>query len=119
MVIRLALTVLLLGMAHFALAAPPENADPALAPFFQSLKQPDNGIGCCSVADCRHPESRQVADGYEVFIDEKTFGLGAPNVWLPVPAKKILQRADNPTGRPVTCWSPGIGIMCFVRGIET
>ena len=44
-------------------AAPPENADPNLAPWFESLKQPGSGVSCCSIADCRPVEYRLVADG--------------------------------------------------------
>ena len=108
---------LLLAMATAALlsasrieAAPPENADPALAPWFQSLLQPRTGVSCCSISDCRPADSR-VRDGrYEVFIDDR---------WMPVPPEKVLERKDNPTGRPIVCYTPQAGIMCFVRGIET
>jgi hypothetical protein len=39
--------------------------------------------------------------------------------WFPVPADKILQRTDNPTGRAVVCWTPQRGIVCFVRATES
>ena len=93
-----------------ASAAPPENADPALAPWFQSLRQPETGMSCCDIADCRPTEYRTVGDAYEVWID---------NRWMTVPPRRILQRADNPVGRAVVCWTPQRGIMCFVRGTET
>jgi hypothetical protein len=104
-----ALTVATLLAATPLQAAPPENADPALAPWFQSLRQPETGISCCSIADCRPTEYRTVDDGYEVWVN---------NQWLPVPPRTILQRADNPVGRAVVCWTPQRGIMCFVRGTE-
>ena len=91
-------------------AAPPENADPALAPWFQSLRQPETGMSCCDIADCRPTEYRTVGDQYEVWIEDQ---------WLPVPPRKILQRADNPVGRGIVCWTKQRGIMCFVRGTET
>jgi hypothetical protein len=93
-----------------AQAAPPENADPALAPWFQSLRQPETGMSCCDIADCRPTEYRTVGDSYEAWVDNK---------WMPVPARRVLQRADNPVGRAVVCWTPQRGIMCFVRGTET
>jgi hypothetical protein len=37
---------------------------------------------------------------------------------MTVPPRRILQRADNPVGRAVVCWTPQRGIMCFVRGTE-
>ncbi|MBV8652152.1 MAG: hypothetical protein JO255_11840 [Alphaproteobacteria bacterium] len=91
-------------------AAPPENADPALAPWFQSLQQPGSGRSCCSIADCRPTEYRTVGDHYEVLIENK---------WVFVPPDKVLQRTDNPLGRAVVCWRRSIGIMCFVRASET
>ena len=90
-------------------AAPPPNADPALAPWFQSLRQPETGMSCCDIADCRPTEYRTVGDSYEVWVD---------NQWMTVPPRRILQRADNPVGRAVVCWTPQRGIMCFVRGTE-
>ncbi len=103
------ITAALLAAAP-APAAPPENADPALAPWFQSLRQPETGISCCDVADCRPTEYRTVGDAYEVWVDDR---------WMTVPPRRILQRADNPIGRAVVCWTPQRGIMCFVRGTET
>ena len=92
-----------------AYAAPPEHVDYALAPWFQSLRQPGSGASCCSIADCRTTDYRTDGDGYEALID---------NRWMVVPADKILQRTDNPTGRAVVCWTPQRGIMCFVRAAE-
>ena len=108
--VTLAGTITVLLLAAFpAPAAPPPNADPALAPWFQSLRQPETGMSCCDIADCRPTEYRTVGDAYEVWID---------NQWMTVPPRRILQRADNPVGRAVVCWTPQRGIMCFVRGTE-
>ncbi len=91
-------------------AAPPDNADTSLAPWYQSLRQPGTGISCCSMADCRATEYRTSAFGYEAFIDDK---------WLAVPPDRVLQHVDNPTGRAIVCYVPGRGILCFVRPAET
>lgn len=96
-------------MAASAAAAPPPDADPSLAPWFQSLRQPGTGTSCCSVADCRTTDYRTDGDKYEALIDGR---------WVVVPSEKILQGADNPTGRAVVCWTPTLGIMCFVRANE-
>lgn len=107
---------LLLGIAAGLLVAgaaqarPPKNADPALAPWFHSLMQPGTGISCCSEADCRRTEFRINGDHYEAMIQGQ---------WQKVPAGAVLERADNPTGDAVVCWTPTLGIMCFVRGPET
>jgi len=93
-----------------AVAAPPDNADPTLAPWFQSLRQPGTGISCCSMADCRATEYRTSAFGYEALIEDK---------WLAVPPDRVLQHTDNPTGRAIVCYMPGRGILCFVRPAET
>jgi hypothetical protein len=91
-------------------ARPPPNANPALAPWFRSLVQPGTGMSCCSIADCRETDFRIIGDHYEALIQGE---------WHEIPPDKILPRADNPTGRAVVCWSPALGIMCFVRGPET
>lgn len=99
-----------LACATVAKADPPPNADPALAPWYQGLRQPDTGVSCCSLADCRATDYRTEGDQYEVLIDHK---------WTIVPKDKILQHIDNPVGRAVVCWTPALGIMCFVRATET
>jgi len=106
--ILLAAASLLIGSAAFA--APPENADPSLAPWFQSLKQPGSGMGCCSIADCRPVDSRVVGDHFEAIIQGQ---------WVAVPPEKVLQYQPNPTGHAVACWTPYTGILCFVRPTET
>lgn len=93
-----------------ARAAPPDNADSALAPWFQGLRQPGTGISCCSMADCRPIDYRMNDTGYEAFIDNK---------WLAVPPDRVLQHTENPTGRAIACYMPGRGILCFVRPAET
>ena len=105
-IVAIALVLLATG----ARAAPPENADPALAPWFQSLAVPGTGISCCSIADCRPTDYRTVGDHYEALIENK---------WVAIPPRKVLQRTDNPVGRAVVCWTPERGVMCFVRGTET
>ena len=92
-------------------AAPPENADPALHAWFESLKQPGSGVSCCSIADCRPVEYRLVADGYEAYIDTK---------WVHVPDDKVLHGTFNPVARGIVCRSPISGtILCFVPASET
>jgi hypothetical protein len=99
-----------LVLAASAAAAPPQNADPALAPWFRSLLQPGTAMSCCALADCRPAEYRVNADHYEVLVGGN---------WMSVPPDKILQRTDNPTGHAIVCWTPQRGIMCFVRATES
>lgn len=98
-------------------AAPPPNADPALAPWFQGLRDKD-GMQCCSIADCRPTQYRNVGDDYEVLVQKPQFDIGEPK-WVLVPKAKILDRIDNPTGGAVVCWTPYRGVLCFVRASET
>ena len=62
------------------------------------------------MADCRATEYRTTADGYEAFIEDR---------WLTVPADRVLDHTDNPTGRAIVCYTPARGIMCFIKGPET
>lgn len=107
---RFVLAVVIALLVHAASAAPPENADPKLAPWFNDLRQPWTNALCCSIADCRPTESRTQGDHYEVFVGGE---------WLVVPDDKVLQRSDNPTGHAVVCWTPRAGILCFVRAPES
>ncbi len=94
--------------ATLAQAQPPEHADPALAPWFQSLRAPGSGIGCCSQSDCRPVETRFTKEGHwEVLVDTQFNVEGMPPVvphWLEVPPSHVLLRHDNPVGRAVACW---------------
>ena len=40
-------------ISSLAQAAPPAEADGSLSWWFESLKQPLNGLPCCSISDCR------------------------------------------------------------------
>ena len=94
-----------------AVGAPPEGADGALAPWFESLKQPGSGVSCCSIADCRPVEYRLATSGYEALLDAR---------WMRVPDDKILHGKPNPTGRAQLCRSPISGaILCFIPASET
>ncbi len=106
-----------LVLSQVAIAAPPDSRDPALAPWFESLKQPGTGAPCCSIADCRTAEVRQDRDGYEVFIDGR-WKMSVP-FWLRVPPHRIIDGIDNPTGRGVVCFTPEAGILCFVPPPES
>ena len=107
----LALAILALAPAAASRAEAPESAnDPAISEWYRSLRSPDTDIGCCSEADCRPTEYRITPTGdYEAFVDDE---------WLIVPKSKILDHKDNPVGRAVICYSPYLGILCFVRAPE-
>src|SRR5712672_2334448 len=106
-----------LVLSQVALAAPPDSPDPALAPWFESLKQPGTRAPCCSIADCRTVESRQDRDGYEVLIDGR-WKKSIP-LWRRVTSNRIIYKIDNPTNRDVVCFTPEAGILCFVRPADS
>ena len=102
--------ILCVTFANASLAEPPEHADPALAPWFNSLAAPD-GTACCAMADCRPATSRLTADGYEVYIDR---------TWVTVSWDRVLDKTKNPTGQAIVCMAPRTKIiLCFVRPPDT
>ena len=106
-----------LALNQAAVAAPPDSPDPALAPWFESLRQPGTGAPCCSISDCRTAEIRQDRDGYEVLIDGR-WKMSIP-FWLRVPPNRIIDGIDNPANRAVVCFTPEAGILCFVRPADS
>jgi hypothetical protein len=108
-----------LVMAAPAIAAPPQGADPALAPWYRSLRQPGTGYACCDIADCRHYPVRADGSHYQVFYGDR---------WLIVPVEAVSDRIDNPTGDYVTCiqrnhWTDGAPdgprILCLFKSPRT
>lgn len=108
--ISLALIVALAVAAH---GEPPAGADPALAPFFQSLKQPGSGASCCSVADCRPVKTRFSVTGLQAFIG--TQFPGGPNEWRDVPEDVIIRGVANQVGVPILCFLGG-SVRCYLDG---
>ena len=102
--------VFLVGLLRTGTAAPPPDADPRFAPWFNSLRQPFTNALCCSEADCRRVDARLNDGHYEALIE---------GGWRRVPDHLILDRGDNPTGRAVACWTPQVGILCFVPAPES
>lgn len=104
----LAILVLVVFTAR---AHSPEDTDPAMAPWFRSLEIPGTeGASCCSEHDCVTVNAADLkvdADGYWVRDPE---GQG----FLQVPADRILQRWDNPTGKFVVC-ALNHRVLCFVK----
>ncbi len=109
---RLALPLIAAVLALPCRAEPPPGADPALAPWYHSLEQPETGWLCCSVSDCRPVVTRFHDDKLEAFIDRKVFRDGT-DTWVEVPEQVIIHRRDNPVGEPVLCWFMQ-SVRCFV-----
>ena len=107
----------LMVCCHVSLhAAPPPNADPELAPWFRSLRQPKSGLSCCDIADCRRVKYRVVNGHFQAFIGgEFARWQNPPNAWVDVPETSVFYQHDNPTGEGIACWS-GNAIICFIEG---
>lgn len=115
----LVLVVALCLIVSFAFGEPPAGVDlnSPIAKWFQSLTAPD-GTLCCSISDCRPADIRQTEEGYEAFIDKREFPAVLESLWVKIPPEKILQRTENPVGRAVVCYTPALGVLCFVREPE-
>jgi hypothetical protein len=110
MAVRFLLLISLFLVPNILVAQPPENADPALASWFQSLKQPHTGGSCCSIADCRPVDYRMGPEGYEIFVESN---------WIKVPSNVVINNKENPVGRGVACLGPVTrNILCFVPASE-
>ena len=70
-------------------AEPPADADPALRPWFESLKQPGTGVSCCSISDCRPVQYRLVPEGYEALVG---------SLWVHVPDDRVPAQSEEPGG---------------------
>jgi hypothetical protein len=113
----LGVIAILLFLCTGAVAHPP---DAEFADWFRSLKEPGTegamggAVSCCSPAsDCQMTDYETDAAGrYWITIESER---------IQVPPDKILQRADNPTGRGVACLRHYNGhplVRCFVRASE-
>lgn len=118
--ILMAAGVSLLLIGPILAAPPPPGSAQAemMAPYAEwisGLKNPTTGEGCCSLSDCRVVDYRLTSDGYEAFIDRKTFPDG-PNAWVKVP-DYVVVHTGNPTGLAVACWAAwhheSAGWFCF------
>ena len=110
---------MLLAFATLAAhASPPPSASPALAPWFQSLRDPVSGVSCCAEVDghiLSDDDWRTTNNGYQVRIKGE---------WLDVPPSRVLDRTDNPTGGAVVFyersrWLEHPPVICFIRPADT
>jgi hypothetical protein len=98
---------------------PPNGADPAFAPWFRSLRQPQTNQSCCDMADCRTVQYRTSGDHFQAFIgNEFPRWTNPPGEWVDVPNANVLHRRDNPTGEGIACWFQG-QVVCFIEGNGT
>jgi len=107
-------TMLLLSIGS---AAHPPGAE--FADWFGSLKEPGTEGKMGSTSCCSPEKDCQMTD-YETDADGR-YWITAEGERIQVPPGKILQRADNPTGRGIACLRHYDGhpvVRCFVRASE-
>lgn len=76
------------------------------AAWYRSLQSPA-GSSCCDTHDCAETEYRVTKAG-------EIEALTPAQDWVRVPPEKILKHTENPTGYAVLCWTPSLGILCFI-----
>jgi len=89
-------------------AAPPEGADPALAPWFGSLSL--NG-GELLLAQ-RLPSRGRCVSGPTAgrpMSSPASFHWRRTDIWVEVPAEKIVRGKSHPHGLATMCWAPTRG----------
>ena len=100
-----------------------DDGDP-YADFYRSLKMPGStgsiyggsGLSCCA----EHHDCEQV-DNYRSGKEPGSVEVNFHGSWVLFPKEKVLDRVDNPTGRPVACVHNSYGAptpICFVRAAE-
>jgi len=105
--VRLRLAAIGLMVAGAALAAPPLGIDPnsPTANWVRTLKQPNGGSSCCSIADCRPAEA--------VFGEDNHWHVILGGKSETVPDDKILED-ETFNGDAWVCSVAGT-ILCFVK----
>jgi hypothetical protein len=90
----LATGLILVTFAAASAALPAgQPVDPEMSKWYQSLRQPNTGAGCCSIADCRSYDSRMIKDQYEILVHDR---------WFAVPNAVVL-RQENKAGSAIAC----------------
>lgn len=91
---------MLVSIACPAAAHPPPGveATPEVKKWFDDLRSRE-GWACCDVVHCRQTAVIPNDDGRILaWIDKQTFGPGAPDAWLEVPAQELRSRGNRPPG---------------------
>lgn len=99
----------LLGAVSLAYAARPENFDPTLGPWFNSLHDA-RGRSCCGMGDGHRVDYRIGQSGYQALYDGE---------WRDVP-NSIVVRTANPVGEALLFVSAADNrtMYCFIPAAE-
>jgi hypothetical protein len=120
-IVRWVVFAFLLVSPAMARQPPGTTPDPGLHAWFESLRQPNSGLPCCSISDC-HFVAYTVVDGhYEIEVDGDRYAI---------PGGIIVSNIANPTGRAIACYTfvpvlrddgpkDIVDILCFVQPLRT
>lgn len=102
-----------------------DNADPSIAAWYSSLRQPDNpSISCCGESDAYWADQAKTGPNGETIAiitdDRPDEPLRRPHVpigtEIVVPAHKLKWDRGNPTGHVVIFLSRNLDVLCYVQG---
>lgn len=74
------------------------------ATWFRSLKQPNTGMSCCDVSDCRRTDADYRGGQWWAVVE---------NNWTPIPQEKQLDKLSI-DGDAYVCSGPRGTIYCFI-----
>lgn len=91
------------------------NGDDHRSNWFNSLKQPSNGITCCNLSDCHETDAKQLADGSWTAVIEDPGGKR----WTAIPPDKVVKRPLSIDGAAYLCNAVYVinDIYCFIPPI--
>lgn len=100
-----------------------DNADPAIAEWYRSMRQPDNPLPCCGEADAYWADDT-VVEGDKVFAvitdPRPDAPLRRPHIpmgtRIEIPPNKMKRDGGNPTGHNVIFVNQAGAVFCFVTG---
>jgi hypothetical protein len=73
--------------------------------WFKSLRQPNTGISCCDVADCRRTDANWHGGQWWAIVEGE---------WTPIPPEKEVDR-QSIDGEAYVCSGRSHRIYCFVK----
>ena len=73
--------------------------------WFKSLLQPDTGLSCCDISDCRRADADWHDGQWWAVLEGQ---------WTPIPPQKELAKRSI-DGQAYVCSSPSRKVYCFVK----
>ncbi len=99
--LRLSCGVFLTGLAATTSIAPAADR----GAWFKSLTQPDTGLSCCDISDCRRADADWKGGQWWAVVEGQ---------WTAIPHEKELSK-QSIDGDAYVCATPSRHIYCFVK----